>query len=420
MDQLLVAPNTFAPYLTRLELQGRDTLLDLAPYLQQLPALQHLGACITLKVGKRKGRFARASGRRVSALPDMDQLCPRLVSLHLTLNTLGVLGPTIVLVPSGLSRLLPLGLEQLHLAATGLMVDATHLTHLAALRHLTLAMTKVVHALELMDMTRLQQLELWHLYGQDLVPLASKLVGVWESTDEISPATLSQLTGLTALHMRAPITEQPPEVNPLLSLTSLRHLYIEELEVANSWLLEGLSSLASLRSLELVGGYPPQVLDLVGQVTQLTSLNILLFVDGSCFDAKSSWVLQQLTGLQHLQVDQAWLEACSRVWGSLQQLTQLVVWQHEHMGDPLLTPEQLLAPLQGRGASLQHVVYLCWLPDGDGVSCEQPAQEVVPCPLPGVRLTLMCGSMPLSYAVVRPRPVRRCPHLPGVWEVISR
>jgi hypothetical protein len=428
MEQLLATPHTWSSTLTRLELEGSNALVPLAPHLHQLPSLQHLTASIIQDVTDNGGQVQLDPD-----LPNLGQLCPQLSGLCLELSYTGA--HTISeLEDDGLFTVLPVDLQRLHLTARGMVVDASPLTQLTALGHLTLEAWGLDNSMELLGMSRLQQLELWvtKIGGIDLVSLASKLVGVWSGMEVLPAATLSQLTGLTALACRAcgslEDEQERPVVNPLLGLASLRVLRIVHMDdLSHHWLLEGLSSVSSLRSFSVIGPHREDVLAVVGKMTQLTGLELLAIacehpLPSSGQPSPSSWSsLQQLTGLQRLLFDRAWVSACDREQlAVLTQLTELVV---RGLGAAeRVDPRQLLAPLSGLLPTLQQVVCVH---DGRSPSPsrpwgDQPAEEVVPSPLPGVRVMLSKWSVRLNRATLRPRRTRACPHLPGVWEVWHR
>jgi hypothetical protein len=446
-SRLLVAPTAFGPHLTRLELQGKDTLLPLAPHLQQLPALQHLGASTTMKyMFKKKGFFCRNAdrGKRAARLPDLEQLCPQLVSLHLTVhNQLCDNGSRYYAVDARLSDLLPVGLQRLHLAGDWACIremDCARLTHLTALDHLTLQGVIMTHQEHLAGMSRLQKLELWRseIHPAHLPSLASKLVGYWGYGSTLCPGMLCQLTALTALAF-TPCecnhgTGPEPAVNPLLSLASLRHLFISfEFLHANTLFLEGLGGLSSLRSLRISGALGPSVLEQVAGATQLTHLGLGFWSNDPLPDADGPQVLQQLTGLQRLDIHSHYLVSQAEVLTALQQLTHLVVMQASNPphGAPKVKLEDVCAAVAGRLPKLQKLVSMDW----GGRDLKQASRffglygegldKVVPSPLPGVQVlrgTLHMrdpGDMSEHAALLRPRQTRPCPHLPGVLEVVA-
>jgi hypothetical protein len=394
--------------------------------LQQLPLLQHLRASITYKVQQQDGPGGDAPVEDESGPPNLHQLCPRLVTLHLAVHTKSLPWPDNFMLPHAwLSCLLPERLQQLQLCATG--VDCAHLTHLSALRHLLMGDDGLQNHLELLGMSSLQQLVLFRStpFAVDLVPLASKLVGLYGWDLGEGATTLTQLVKLTSLTCTAPTTPGQaqegvvPVANPLLSLTSLRHIGIVHVEEENSTMLQGLSSLASLLSLDMEGNLGAKVVDpKVGQVTQLTSLQMV--TRGIQLDTSKSQMVQQLTLLQRLAIDQVWLETCGGKLGVLQQLTQLVVHQN-HLA-LLQTPAALVALLSPQPASLQHVVYVTRDPcthDGHGLPSTSRV-EVEPSPLPGVRMTFAYRCHPLDQYNMWPGLLCPCLHLPGVMEVLPQ
>jgi hypothetical protein len=107
--------------------------------------------------------------------------------------------------------------------------------------------------------------------------------------------------------------------------------------------------------------------------------------------------------------------ACGTQLSNLQQLTQLRV-SLQGVGAVHTSTSQhaLVGPLQRAvqcSPMLQHVVLLeCGCFKGG---------EVVPSPLPGLRVTIQGGGQDRrdELAVLRPRQLRPLPHLAGVWEV---
>jgi hypothetical protein len=417
LDQMLVTLQTFSSTLTHLELEGLDTLRSLAPLLRQLASLRHLSTSITY-VDARDSAEASDHSFNMSeaAAPDLRQLCPHLVSLHLTMDPFWELQGVLYTTDTQLCSLLPVGLQQLHLTADYLVVDCRHLTELTALSALTLEVRDVEQPLELVGMSRLQQLRLWEpsLYGVDLVPLASKLACLWIPHHVDPPTMLQQLTGLTALAIK-PLEaqfgqEEQPQANPLLSLTSLRHLHIFNGTWHDNivcWMLDGISSIGSLRTLFVRGTLCEQALQLVGEVTQLTELGFL----GGQLSATSQASLLKLSGLQRLTVDHTWVTAVNKELSTLQHLTELVVRHSPDRLDPLL-----LAPLSGLLPALQHVE-LRWS-GGNWGQHQLLAKEMVP--LPGVRTTFTHWKELRCQPTLHPRHTRPCPHLPGVQEVLPQ
>jgi hypothetical protein len=204
--------------------------------------------------------------------------------------------------------------------------------------------------------------------------------------------------------------ETPPGESPLTALTSLKSLLI----VSNGGsMLEGLSSVSSLRNLDIVGIREATAVTQLGQLTQLTGLHMLAWSRPPVLDALKAKSLQQLMGLSILQLDQSAFLACGRVLGELPHLKILFVRRGALDPPEKLTAEELGAPLQGHPCSLQHLVYFWTLLN----SQPQEPQEVVPSPLPGVRVTFCSSSTTPRYVTYALGPMRPCPHLLGVWEL---
>jgi hypothetical protein len=171
--------------LRRLEVAGIDTLVGLAPVLQQLPYLQHLEATVHLSYHPQDGCAAAGIGSQVppgtfgkfttagtplgrlerlkrpwerqerpwDEVPDMQHLCPQLTSLHLMLQTRG----RGLRIDPRVSRLVTPQLQQLKLIngpswgctrPTDLPILCTSsLVHLSALQQLTLELAQRLGAL---------------------------------------------------------------------------------------------------------------------------------------------------------------------------------------------------------------------------------------------------------------------------------
>jgi hypothetical protein len=298
----------------------------------------------------------------------------------------------------------------------------------------------------------------------DVLPFASKpqlveLCSCWEEPLLVPLAVVQQLTALTALHIEEPELEEgqvPPAVNPLVNLPSLHHLYLSLASHdrdTRGWLLRGLSSVSSLRCLQLSNCHVSCVerLCAVSELRQLTTLWLKQLPkaeapgDRDAVFASMSHAVQQLTGLQQLALDYDLLLASSPLLTHLQQLTQLLVLMNdvelpkdvqECTGCPGLHTcgwrrlVQEVAPLltQGQGSPrLQRLVLVdatCWMAEEER-TCQSDYEVAWPT-LPGVRVTLAGVSRRSSAeywrrAVLRPQPqLRPCPHLAGVCEVVSQ
>jgi hypothetical protein len=273
----------------------------------------------------------------------------------------------------------------------------------------------------LQELTALRELELNEpMLGMEaaamLAPYASQLVRLQE-VFEAPAGFLQQLTCLTALSLhvkRAP--EGPEAVNPLTALASLHSLQLD-LGYYGEWIMEGLTRISSLRCLALQGIFVgAEAVELPGQVTQLTQLAMSDAVHDSVDAQVES--LQQLTGLVQLKINQHSFGACGGLLGALQHLKVLFVTVYVGEGASLPPVEELVAPLQSQPPSLQHLVFECgrakpfWSPE-----VLQLPQEVVPSPVPGVRVTVCWGTVP-RYVAHALGPMRPCPHLAGVWELV--
>jgi hypothetical protein len=132
-------------------------------------------------------------------------------------------------------------------------------------------------------------------------------------------------------------------------------------------------------------------------------------------------VLHQLTNLQLLFIGHSWLVPDSMMLADLQQLTVLIVSvETPSVVDAPPPVEVLVRPLQGcNNPRLQEVALIHYgiVAANGGASGEM---EVVPSPLPGVTVRLCVSESPYQHALMRPRQLRLCPHLPCVYEVVSQ
>jgi hypothetical protein len=264
----------------------------------------------------------------------------------------------------------------------------------------------------------------------DLVPLAGKLEELSSHRhrfpDWIPVAALCQLTRLTSLYLQEPKLvgeQQPPAVNPLVNLTSLRFLflYIPRVEATGGgWLLHGLSGVSSLRSLILDNDNVDHTeqLTVLSEMTQLTCLWLTRLMynepDRAGMVVSMSQIVQQLTALQHLAMDYDLVMACGAQFSNLQQLTQLRVslqgWPNAQ--SPILDVVRALHGVVQSSPMLHDIVLL---------RSYHPLGQLVPPPLSGVRVTVQGWEQDRcdELALLRPRQLHPLPHLAGVWEVAS-
>lgn len=143
IEQALFSPSVFSSNITRLDLKDAN-LLALAPHLQQLPTLQHLGthaSCVTAA-----DPWQLCHGDDVAEVPNLGLLCPQLVSLHLVAQPHDSSDSSDEHhVHPQLVRLLPRSLQRLHLEGYKFRWDGSHFTHLSALGHMTLDVLMLVN-----------------------------------------------------------------------------------------------------------------------------------------------------------------------------------------------------------------------------------------------------------------------------------
>jgi hypothetical protein len=141
MQQLLLKPTTNPTFvssqLTHLELQDTN-LLSLVPYLQQLPALEHLGTSVCCRTWSEPWMLLD-NADHTHDIPNLGQLCPRLVSLSLYVKPLEremwllseQVDPLMLQLP-------PVGVTKLLFDAGWFSISGAYFTHLTALVDLTL------------------------------------------------------------------------------------------------------------------------------------------------------------------------------------------------------------------------------------------------------------------------------------------
>jgi hypothetical protein len=100
--------------ITWLEVSQRHSLVHLAPVLGQLPQLKHLGASVDLGWSQADAGVFMDETRKVwEEVPDMQQLCPQLVEIDLSLRA----GRGHSSISPRLALLLPARLQQLSLTS---------------------------------------------------------------------------------------------------------------------------------------------------------------------------------------------------------------------------------------------------------------------------------------------------------------
>jgi hypothetical protein len=323
--------------LAWLEIGCEDSLAMVAPVLGQLPQLQHLAAHVGLDGTRSPARFTDDHGMFWEDLPDLQQLCPQLVSFQLVLDPYD----HGMWMDDRLPKLLPAGLQRLALvsepAVEDIMLSASSLTHLSALQQLTLRAVGVdkegacalVHHL-----TALQQLRVSNIYAQvgpnnPVSQLASKVTGY-----ELCPCYESD-TLLPGLVCTWDHGERLPEGTAKLlgDLTGLQELSLHGFaDKRMRRAVQQAAGMPTLRGLQLVVADqgPAELGASLGQCTQLTSLQLLVI---SPVDLANQGVyvsaLQQLTGLRCLTVHAPLLAQPEPWLAALTNLTRLHVTLHD-------------------------------------------------------------------------------------------
>jgi hypothetical protein len=449
--------------IRRLEMTGYHSLYLLIPVLGQLPHLQHLAAGISLSGGgrqpwvvghphaPRRGCFEHAYlGQQETSwqVPDLQQLCPGLTHLRLTLyRSYSINGAH--MVDEQLPRLLPARLQQLSLAAgvyhTGISVHSSSLVHLSALQQLTLENLQVVAgqgpdsvaedlgALQQLQQLRLSHTEEWVLDPGVVQQLAPKVTsrGVFAWATGVVP-TLPHLVNLQQLVLTPDgNTDGVPEgtAEALAALTSLQQLVLGCLP-ADSLVpvLQQVAAMPSLRSLQLESfdDDPRSLAAALAQCTQLTSLVIKSASAVAIEDGAFVAMLQQLTGLRALAaltVPAEMLEQQRGAWlAPLTALTRLGVrvgriWT---TGPGFWVPQhgierELLQQVQAFPPGLQQVV-VTHVESARSREFKPESWQFTPAVPGGVQCSVWVEEES-GTASGWARPFHPCPHLPGVWEL---
>jgi hypothetical protein len=450
--------------LQRLEVSetlDASNLEHLALALQQVPQLQHLAVTLEMNhlQSQDHGVFL------VSA--DLRALCPQLTSLALTIHAEG---PGMRMDPA-VSQLFSRGLQQLTVVDAerrwhGPVLCASSLAHLSALRQLTLdgvqleleeageaeeedweeaedseeaAQQELERTQQQQQAARaaalaqqlgaLQQLRLYHLRldlqedAADLVALAPYLVEYEVGVTCQDVSILSSCVHLTRLVLYGDKPQGLKEA--LASLTGLQELGMQaDMGRSTAVALQQAASMPNLRSLQLVGCCTANVAlaFAVWQCTQLTSL--VLFVGGLFNPDADPWVatLQQLKGLRCLSLPEARLKYERGSWLShLTALTCLCVELSRGSRDVSregyqAKAQQLIAGVEQQWpAQLRQVMF--WVdPRGGRYSFQPMVWQFTP-PAPGSAAVTAWLEEPDGSAAGWSRPLRPCPHLPGVWEL---
>jgi hypothetical protein len=394
--------------LARLEVDGPDSLVALAPALPQLVALTHLRASVALMrvegsaPGDKQGMFS-IRGVPLEDPPSLQQLCPGLKSLHLATRC----GKLWVEAP--VAQLLPHLLEQLNVnGSSGAVVHSAALTPFTSLRSFTLYGGELVDPDLLLAMPGLEEV---NLCQADIRGGPQSFIADWLASGLCTaPEHLTKLTGLRIV---------PDPVIPPSLLTALRGL--RELDATLCWpgasaCVQQLSGLSCLGHLSLgIAGETEGALSALSSVQQLTCLCVSTLGGGV---SRSTWaaLLPNLTQLRVLGVTkQLLLEGgLAAEVACLTQLQCLYVEDPAAGWDPAATGAEVAPHLPELSQCSSLKAVLCW---AWNINREQAAAPMWQYVHQG-RLHLSCWHKWRDAAeeglVVCPRP---CPHLPGVWEL---
>jgi hypothetical protein len=454
--------------LTHLEVPEPHSLVQLEPVLQQLPHLQHLAATVGMDVPRKAlpnckppppppgacSKFiTQESSQDWWQAPDMQELCPQLTSLHLTLHS----DYGDVKVDTQLSGLLSPRLQQLTLVghsrttcfrhwgdrSAELEVTSSSLTHLTALKQLTLEGLRlnVGGAQQLAQgLGALQQLRVYGTLGleADLVRLAPVLT---DYEGGLKPADLDVLTSCEHLTRLVLVGELPEGVaDALAALTGLQELKLYADGASTVCVMQQAVGMAQLRSLQLSAYRAPSE-DLACALAQCTQLTSLVLEEGGMDSGTCVSALQQLTGLRSLVLSEQLVVWEQSTWlAPLTALTRLCVTGLEHgvelepherrprigpgAGDGRLCPGKVLAGYHAKARSigqqvqqwapgLQHVVSCC---EREIVWFAPMWCQLAPAAAGAAGVTVWLEQQE-GFAVGWARPFTPCPHLPGVWEL---
>jgi hypothetical protein len=457
--------------LKRLEVVQKHSLVMLAPVLGQLPQLQHLTAHVSMASdvqhaevtlqGEVEGVFIDESGAAWDP-PDLQQLCPHLIHLHLTVVPDR---PWPLWVDARLPWLLPAPLQQLTLASWqhACMVSAASLVHLTSLQQLTLAKMDVpepgpgelaealvsLQQLRVVDPVFLTNLRPAEPARESLLQLAPLITAYHCSRDTLYrhvclvPA-LNQLTSLMLFSENCPQgMDRAIAALPHLQELGIRGYLGGSAEAA----LRQAGNMEQLRSLHLEGFAlsPGALVTSLGHCTQLTSLVFLVKVSAQsstacCFVEPPSHQLQALQRLvihKHLLVfyEGDWLAPLARL-STLEvilpsSVRELFGWGIPHscpcnanqwcpLEDHPIMLRKLLRKVGEWPPSLQSVVlWVHWMAGQS--KCKTRSWAFTP---PGAgssssssRKVTVWYEQRRGTAERWARPLRPCPHLPGVWEL---
>jgi hypothetical protein len=445
LQQLWVAPKSFSN-LVQLEVDGINTLVNLAPLLPQLSKLRHLGASISLRQeeGSDAGSFCIPNGQQaLPAVPALQELCPQLQMLHLVVNS------DSRWMDPRLEQVLPCGLKQLVLEVVGdpPELDPVSLASCTALQELTLQNVVMGEAHALSDLDHVQTIRMVDVPVPDeaLLQIKDRLVQYTARAFHLywgDPLVPGQLTSLTALSTRQDLAASLDEfclngLTALQHLRALRHLEllgVEDTEGSQLPLvLQQLAGLPQLRSLRLEGRFWHEAVVALTAFQQLTALYISEMGVWCAPDA--DWdqqqevshvqqLLQQLPGLQRLEVHPGVVTGHLQPWWtSLTALTQLLLTNSFQLTDAQLADcvSGVMEALQPGTApvSLKHLV-LKTVPGGNEADVvEAPPRcirKIITSWLPGVSVAQweLPSRMIMEEVSL---PGTRCPWLQGVWEV---
>jgi hypothetical protein len=432
-------PLSTAPlvHLARLEVDGPDSLVALAPALPDLAALTHLRASISLLRPEGSKPFMlpcvfSAGGVPLEAPPCLQQLCPGLKSLHLTLDYGDIVGDILCywldpLCDPRLPELLSPGLEQLHVHANSnddgrsRLACADLTAAVPSLQRLTLSSITIIDPDLLLEMPQLEELDVRHsrYWADDGWSFLEEWLVDKASSD---PQHLTKLTGCS-LWWRE---RQPRIPHPVLAAApNLRKLDIQATVALPIAWVEQLYGLSGLRQLHItLHVRMTPATDMVSALAGVSQLTCLSLEEGCGKVPRDTWaaVLPHLTQLRVLAIDE-YLLKYGGVLPEAAQLTQLQClyvhgselagrygYKQTIFSDPLHPPPVSDVPDLPR--SLKAVLH--WT----HVRALYPASpQQCPWDLPGTAHYTFCHKWRHAAEqglVVCPRP---CPHLPGVWEL---